>query len=251
MTDVTAAELEAACQALVRVQTTNLGLEVELPVLYPNGDFATVVVARSDSEFLVHDAGFADMALATSGAVITRKFRERLLALAAHYGCEFSNNRMMMKSPVAQLPLAVAVVANASRTIADQLLQMQNQPVFSFRQEVIERVKKFVGEQRVRANEPVYGRSGTEYSISAVVLDRRLSAPLAYIEAVKDADGVNKKFREFYDISLVPDIYADRIVLYDDNAHLRQGDLILLQDVSNVVRFSDAETRLRPFAEVD
>jgi hypothetical protein len=61
-------------------------------------------------------------------------------------------------------------------------------------------------------------------------------------------EGVNKRFREFYDISLVPSLCdMERIVMYDDAADLRQGDLLVLQNVSNVVRFSDAESRLRPF----
>jgi hypothetical protein len=75
-------------------------------------------------------------------------------------------------------------------------------------------------------------------------------ATIAFVEAVKDLEGVNKRFREFYDISLVPMMNdPDRIILYDDAAPLRQVDLIILQDVSNVVRFSDAESRLRLLAE--
>jgi hypothetical protein len=62
-------------------------------------------------------------------------------------------------------------------------------------------------------------------------------------------EGVNKRFREFYDISqMLFNPEPDRIIMYDDKANLRQGDLIILQDVSNVVRFSDAETRFRPMA---
>jgi len=244
-----ASELEAACRALVRVESSSLGLEVQIPVIYSTGDFATVVVAKSNESIVAHDAGFAAMTLATHGVKMSNRMRARIVALSKHYGCEFLDDRMSKVATHETLPLAVAVVANASRTIADQLLQTQNQPVFSFRQEVIERVKEFVGSKRVRENETVVGRSGTQYNIGAVILDRQQSAPIAYVEAVRDMDGVNKRFREFYDISLVPEMSErDRIVLYDDEAELRQGDLIILQDVSNVVRFSDAEARLRPLA---
>ncbi len=245
---LTARDLEAACRALVHVQRSNLGLEVQLPVIYPNGDFVTVVVTPHGDEFIVHDAGFAAMTLANHGVKTSPKLRARIDTLAKHFGCEFLNDRMSRVSPRDQLSLAVAVVANASRTIADQLLQTHPQPIFSFRQQVIDRVKEFIGSERVRENETVTGDSGTQYSIGAVVMDRQLSQSVAFVEAVRDMDGVNKRLREFYDISLVPSLNdRERIVLYDDEAQLRQGDLLVLQNVSNVVRFSDAESRLRPF----
>ncbi len=246
MTAVKASDLEAACRALVRVESSNLGLEVQLPVIYPNGDLVTVVVSEENGKIIAHDGGFAAMALATAGVAITHKMRARILSLSQHYGCEFLNDRMVKTSPLDHLPLTVAVVANASRTIADQLLLTHSQPVFSFRQEVIERVKEVMGAERVRENEAIVGKSGTQYNIGAVVLDKLLTAPVAFVEPVKDIEGVNKRFREFYDISLVPMMNdPDRIVLYDDRAPLRQVDLIILQDVSNVVRFSDAETRFK------
>lgn len=245
----TAESLEAACRELVRVERTSLGLEVQLPVIYPNGDLVTVVVTEENGQTIVHDGGFAAMTLATAGVVITKKMKARIAALSNHYGCEFSNERMVKVAKRDNLPLVVAVVANASRTIADQLLQSRANPLFNFRQEVIDRVKEYVGAKRVRENEAVIGKSGTQYSIGAVVLDGALRSPVAYVEAVKDLDGVNKRFREFYDISqLLFSPEPDRIILYDDKAHLRQGDLIILQDVSNVVRFSDAETRFRQLA---
>lgn len=139
---LSAKELEAACRALVSVEKSNLGYEVQLPVIYPSGDFATVVVAASGDQFSVHDAGFAAMTLANHGMKLSAKVRARIAALSAHYGCEFLNDRMSRLAPLDQLPLAVAVIANASRTVADQLLQLQHQPVFSFRQEVVDRVRE-------------------------------------------------------------------------------------------------------------
>lgn len=244
--------IEAACRALTRVTTSNLGLEVQLPVIYPNGDCATVVVVPHGDEVIVHDAGFAAMMLANHGMRLTGKMKARILQLSKHYGCEFANDRMSRVVPIDQIALAVAVVANASRTIADQLLHMPTQPIVSFKQTVIDRVREYVGSSRVRENEPVIGKSGTEYFIGAAVLDNQMSKPIAYVEAVRDIDGVNKRFREFSDISLVPDLQdMTRIVLYDDHANLRQGDLLVLQEVSNVVRLSDAKARFLPFVKAE
>ncbi len=249
---LTAKQLEAACRALVRVEKSNLGYEVQLPVIYPNGDCATVVVAPSADRWLVNDAGFAAMALANNGVRFTAKLKARIADLSKHYGCEFANQRMSRIATSEELPLAIAVVANASRTIADQLLQIHQQPILSFKQTVIERVREYVGAERVRENELVIGSSGTEYHIGAAVLDASGSRPVAYVEAVRDMEGVNKRFREFYDISLVPALSdMTRIVMYDDAADLRQGDLLVLQNVSNVVRISDAEAMLKPLTRLE
>ena len=125
---ITAEGLEASCRALVRVESSNLGLEVQLPVIYPNGDLVTVVVTEENNQIFVHDGGFAAMTLATAGVALTKKMRVRVAALSKHYGCEFSNDRMVKTATHDDLPLAVAVVANASRTVADQLLQTHAQP---------------------------------------------------------------------------------------------------------------------------
>jgi hypothetical protein len=249
---LTAQDLEAASRTLVRVDQSNLGFEVQLPVIYPNGDFATVVVAPDGDRFYVHDAGFAAMALANHAVRMTAKLKARVVELSKHYGCEFLHERMARSASHDELALAIAVVANASRTIADQLLQIHAQPIMSFKQTVIERVKEYVGSSRVRENEPVIGDSGTEYHVGAAVLDQTLAKPVALVEAVRDMDGVNKRFREFYDISLVPKLSdMARIVLYDEKADLRQGDLLVLQNVSNVVRLSDVEARLRHLASAN
>lgn len=249
MHSITADQLAAACRALVKVEFSSLGLEVQLPVIYPNGDLATVVVAEEGDHYVAHDGGFAAMLLAGHGVGMTNKLRAKVESLSAHYGCAFVNDRMVRRAEIDTLPLAVAVVANASRTIADQLLETRNQPMFSFRREVIERVKEFVGSSRVREDEEVFGYSGTPYHVGAVILDKTAATPIALVEAVKDRDGVDKRFREFFDISLSETMSApDRIVLYDERARLQQGDLIVLQKVSNVVRFSDAEARLKSLA---
>lgn len=251
MTDqITIEGLEAACRELVSVRKTNLGLEIQLPVIYPSGDLVTVVVAPFEGGFMVHDGGFAAMLLANHGVNLTSNSRAKIDVLSRHYGCLFLHDRMQKSASYDQLPLAVSVVANASRTIGDQILaEGRRQPLFSFRQEVIEKVKEFMGAQRVRENEEVIGKSGSSYRVGATILDKRQAEPVAFVEAVKDREGVDKRFREFFDISQVEEDQPELIVLYDDKASLQPGDLLVLQNVSNVVRFSDVKARLEQFNE--
>src|SRR4051794_37449580 len=102
LSQVTAKSLEAACRALVRAKTSNLGIEVQLPVIYPSGDCATVVVAPHGDQFTVHDAGFAAMMLANHAVRMTAKLKARIAELSKHYGCEFSNERMWRLAPADQ-----------------------------------------------------------------------------------------------------------------------------------------------------
>lgn len=70
--------IEAEARALISAHTTNLGVEVTMPVLYPNGNAVNVVVAAHAERYLVHDAGAGAMHLSSFGIAITKPLRGRL-----------------------------------------------------------------------------------------------------------------------------------------------------------------------------
>jgi len=233
----------------VSARQTSIGIEVEMPVVYPTGDCVTVVVTVDGGHYLVHDAGFGDMYLTSQGVSLTSRMSERLGNLAAHYGCEFINGRMSRRCTEDQLALAIAVVANASRTIGDQVFDAAKAPIFDYRRAVADRVRGIVGTSRVLENENFAGDSGTLYRVTAAILDKAEKNPTAFIEPIRDHDSVSRRFREFYDLSKNPEIAdAERIALYDDSKPWSQGDLIILRDVGQVIRLSDADQLLRELA---
>lgn len=246
---MTASELETAVRSLVSVTSSNLGLEVELPLAYPNGDTVVVTVASENEEFVVHDSGNGSSVIAAHGINLTQKLTVKLAEIAEHYGCEFVSGRMVRRVKFEDIAVAVAIVANASRSIGDQILTARHGPIIDFRTEALEILRSSVGSKRVRENEQLIGESGSKYSASAIILDSLGSRPISIVEPIKDHDAATKKFREFWDISENEDLeHLGRISLYDDRKNWASSDLVILQKVSNIVRMTDGAVRMRELA---
>lgn len=133
---LSASELEAIGQSLVAARQTNLGYEVSLPVVYPNGQCVSVVVNVAGGNYIVHDAGHGAMYLTDAGVSLTKQLSERLKRLADNYGCEFISGRMTRACNEKQLAIAIALVANASRAVGDQIFEQREGRLRDFRREV-------------------------------------------------------------------------------------------------------------------
>lgn len=238
--------LLALMQDLVDVREGSLGLEVELPVVYPTGETVVVTVAFEGEAYNVHDSGNGAAALSAYGLSITDNLAKRLVEIAAHYGCEFLDGRMTRRAQHTELPVAVAIVANASRSIADQLLAPRGAPIVDFKTEALQVLRESVGARRIRENERLLGASGFPYTASAVILSEDESQSLGLVEPIRDHEAATKKFREFWDIKENADLKRlERIALYDDRRQWSAPDLNLLQRVCNVVRLSDGVRRMQ------
>jgi hypothetical protein len=240
---VTPEEIEAAARAIVSARTTSLGIEVTMPVVYPNGDLVTVAVTVDGGEYVVHDAGFGAMYLNSAGVRLTRQLAHRFGELAARYGCEFISGRMTRRCSPEQVAMATVMVANASRTIGDQALEIRRQSESDFRAAVAERVRDIAG-TRVRENETVKGDSGRSYRIASLILDTSLSFPLAFVVALPNRAAVPDRFAEFFDIRRAHD-RVRRESVYDEGSDIRPEDLRFMQmdKTSEIVPFQ--QTRLR------
>lgn len=237
-------ELAAASRALISARRTNLGVEVQMPVIYPTGESVTVVVTVQGGEYLVHDAGFGAMYLTSSGVSLNQTLRARLAQLAIQYGCDFIDGRMSRRCSAEQVALAMVMVANASRTVGDQAIEARKRPIASFKRELIDLVTDMYG-ARVRPDEEVRGTYGTLYRVNAAILDSGQTSVVTFIEAVADESSVNRHFREFWDLSKSP-IYENvtRLAVYDSRRNWREGDLSILQTVSKIVPYLNAQMEL-------
>lgn len=122
-------EIECATRALVTARQTNIGVEITTPVMYPDGQCITVVATARDHGYLVHDAGFGAMNLASAGLRLTRGLSKKFADLAAAYGCEFVDGRMERYCSADQVAVAAVLVANASRTVGDEALAIHRSVV--------------------------------------------------------------------------------------------------------------------------
>ena len=183
MRSVTTEEIEAAARALITARQTNLGIELTMPVVYPNGQLVTVAVTIDSGRYLVHDAGFGAMYLTSAGIQMTKQLSQRLAHLAAQYGCEFVGARMQRHCDPDQIAIAAAMVANASRTIGDRALEARHQIESDFRVAVAEKLRS-IGGKRVKDNEQVKGKHGRLYRMPHVVLDASETRPIAFVMAL-------------------------------------------------------------------
>ena len=249
MRPITQEELESAARALVTARKTNLGVEVTMPVIYPNGQAVTVVVNVDGGDYIVHDAGFGAMYLTSAGIRLSKQLARRLVALATHYGCDFIENRMTRRCSVDHLAVAIAMVANASRTVGDQALEVRRRDERDFRKAVSEQLQAAVG-KRVRMRQEFTGQSGRKYQVGSIVLDRNLALPVAFVEAFANRATVPNHFMEFYDLGPVYE-GVSKISVYDPNEQFAEADLSLLRKVSEVVKFGQSQSRFSKLRELD
>jgi hypothetical protein len=240
---LTPEEIESASRALIVVRESPMGIEITTPVIYPNGECVTVTVTMEGAECVVHDAGLGAMYLTAEGTRIGRQLSARLAALAARYECEFIDGRMMRRCSTDEVAIAAMLVANASRTVGDQAVEVRRQSENEFRYAVSEEIRSLVG-SRWRENETFKGASGRSYRIGNVILDPAETEPVAFAFALSSRNAVPAQFTEMYDLrAALPRIANDSI--YDDAGDFRiREDGWLLEKVSVLIPFSELRSRI-------
>lgn len=247
-----ATAIKAAICNLTSVEVTNQGLEVTLPQMYHSGLSVAVIVSAERDGFTVHDNSYAAMLLANLGISPTQKLSEILRPQIAAYGCELNDLRVSKRcADISELGSAMTLVGCASRLIADQALKTDRSPLHDFKSSLLNKIVEAVGTARVRTNEEVSGHLGSKYRVSALILDSLLSKPVAFVEPIADREAIARRFKQFYDLKLTPD-HADieRIAVYDESNPIPAGDALLMQEVGNLIRFSDTATRFKAWATI-
>jgi len=237
-------DVEIAARSLIRGRQTNLGLELDMPIAYPDGSLATVFVAEANRSFYVHDNGMASQFLVLSNVRFDKKLRETLSQQVDQFGCELVDGRVSASGSSEELPLLIALVANASRTIADEARNVHYSRAQSFRRKVQDIVLEMVGD-RVRQKEEVYSTSGKRYRISNVLLDQEKRKPIAFIEAVPSPDVATRKVVEFLDLKDKYPEVACEAIYNDRRGILDQSDISILQKVANPVPWTHAKNRIK------
>ncbi len=242
--------LRSAICGMTTAVRINQGWEVTLPQVYHTGHAAMVVVAEVHDGFEVHDNAYAAMLVAQFGHSISTTAKVFIESAVSHYGCTLDGLKVFRRCVSAdELALTMVLVGCASRLIADQTLSAERTPIFDFRTQLVTRVTEIVGSKRVRTNEEVQGHLGARYQVSAVVLDEEEKRPVAFVEPISGKDAVARRFKEFYDISKNASYEGiARVAVYDDSKGISGSDILLMQEVSNPVRFTDAPKRFAQWA---
>jgi hypothetical protein len=236
-------EIEAGARALTSARKTALGVEVTTPVVQPNGECVTVLVAPEGDGYVVHDAGLGSMYLTSEGIRLTRETISRLSIVAARYDCQLQGGRMMRQCAPDDVPVSIMLVANASRSAGDMAAEARRQIEGQFRYVLTERVREIVGD-RLRENESFKGRSGTIYRVANTILDAQAREPIAFIVPLASRSSVATQFRELFDLQAAfPAVMRESV--YDESSDFRPAeDGWVLSQVGDVIAFGDLRMRL-------
>lgn len=242
MMDIAKLDIKGAICGLITVTETNLGIEVSTPVMYPNGDMATVVITQEDAELVVHDAGLGALHLIKHGMKINKLARLKISEAVNRYGCQFVANRVTRRTSTEYVGLASLTVANASRAVADEAVEIKRSLESDFREAVLNNLRDLVG-NRVRENETIKGKSGRAYRVPALILDQSEKNPVAFVSAISSRSTIPTHLTEFFDLkNAFDDIF--RKAVYDDSGDLREEDRLLMSQVADLVPFSQVKRRL-------
>jgi hypothetical protein len=244
--------LHSAICGMIDVVRINQGYELTLPQTYHTGHAAVVVVAETPDGYVIHDNSYAAMLASQFGHSIADSTRKFLVRAMRSYGCELEGLKVVRRcTNLSEVALASVLVGCASRLIADQILSADKVPIFDFRTQVITKVSEIVGIRRIRTNQEIHGHLGATYQVSAIVLDHKETKPVAFLEPVNGKEAVARKFKEFYDISRNA-AYAgvERVAILNDEKAISGSDVLLMQEVSNPVRFADTAKRFAAWATI-
>lgn len=238
----TAEEVENIARSLIQAQETSLGTEVSTHVCYPDGSLVRVVVLCQKGSIRVSDGSFGTLYLAKRGIKLVRQQVERLRISVLHYDCKLVGGIIYRDVDEARLADSIALVANASRALADYGTEFRRVSDSEFRLSVFDRLRGIVG-SRLREKEPVAGISGRSYKVGGVVLDKHQASPVAFVESFATRATVSDRFAEFYDLKKAH-VNVRMMSIYDDALDWPKSDLNLLEQVSSVIAFSKSQSDL-------
>jgi len=247
MNDIAQILLKETCNSM-SVFKSNLGYEVRMPSIYPNGEQLTVIIdERGESKIFLHDGGFAMMAVASLGMSFKNKYMKEILHHASAMGCEFKNGRVYRvcdKKTVAISAMAIANVCLFITSLAVKKIDKQD----DFTKKVRSALIKNFTDKAIKNKYKVIGHSGGEYEVTSAIVSNDNIIPDAIIEAVSSPQAVAFRFRHLYDIKMNPDYsMTDTIAVYDENENFSSSDLTLLQSQSNVVAYEQLMSRVSSY----
>lgn len=228
------------------VRAENDGVRVTTHCVYPSNGFVQVVVRGGKDTFFVSDEGGALQEIAAAGAEI-QKPDKQVQHLVAPMGLMISGGVIRSpQCPAESISVAVALVANASKEVADWFFdhaRIERQRNFR------ELVKKFLSAkfENVRHHEIIVGKSNKPHKFENLVLlpngVRMIFDPVIY-----DPASINARVVANMDVRQAEYENLSQHIVYDDSDNWKVEDLNLLQVGAEVIPFSKATSALKALA---
>ena len=224
------------------------GILVTTHCLYPSNGFVNVVVRGFGNTFSVSDNGGAIHEIEATGVTDIRPDKT-LASLVKAQGLTVQDSTIV--SPLVTLnalPIAIALVANASKEMAEWLFD--NSKIKRTR-DFKAMVKEFLHQTFDRnsfADEFVVGVSNKPHKFeNLIVLPNRRK--LIVDAVVADASSINARVVANMDVKMAGIPGLEQRIIYDDEEDWKPADLNLLQVGAPVIAFSKSATAIRNLAK--
>jgi hypothetical protein len=196
----TESAVEAAVGKLVTVRHSSIGTYVHLPIFYPSGAAATVLVSAEGRAFRVTDAGFAYREAELVGG--ERGFSRRTKRIADDLGLDVTSRTISAVASELQLAGTIADVAQASAAVANEIVaRVAGSLEVELAEHLAERLAAVFGGEKIDFDAKVPGASTRDWDVSAIV---RLDQRRVIFDAVSNnAAAVYATATKFRDIALL------------------------------------------------
>lgn len=218
--------------------------------MYPSNGSVQVYVSEVPTGFVVSDGGGAMRELVTAGAEFGKHQDEKCLHIAQAQGLKFDRGVVQAPTvPAGSLALAVIMVANVSKEIADQLFAAWKPK----RERDFKRLVREMLTHELRVNPTLgllYGKSNKHHKFDNVFTFP--SGKRAAVDAVvNDANSMNSRVLANLDVITSDTIErVSQAIIYDDSQPWKANDLSYLH-ISRVpiIPFSQAGRSLQGVLE--
>jgi len=232
------AAVKEAVGKLVTVSYSRRGTYIHLPIFYPSGAAATVLVSDEGSDFRVSDAGFAYREAELVGVELG--FARRAKRIAEDLGFEVSSRALSARANELQLAGTIAEVGAASVNIAVELVaRAADSTEIELAEHLQERLAKVFGAPNVDRDATIPGASTRSWDVSAIV---KIDSRRVIFDAVGNhAIKVYSTATKFRDIALLDNAPTTISVIRSVNEMgslyniLAQSGHVIQEDAANSV----------------
>ena len=245
-----ASEIKVRLDSLYSFVEVANGVRFNTHCLYPNNGFVKVVVLGAGNSFFVSDEGGAVRESEIAGASLDnpdRMFAKTLKAqgLQMHHAAIISQ-----QVSLDDLPAAIALVANASKEIAESIFDEWRLARNRNFKEMLRRFLKIEFSDKSVQEQSIVGTSTKAHSFDTVV--QFLDGSRLLVDAVlRDVKSINSRVVANLDVKQANHPQLSQSIVYDDEEDWNLTDLNLLH-VSNVpiIPFSKSQVALRQFVRI-
>jgi len=240
--------IQKALSDMFVVSERNDGVEVTTQCVYPSNAFARVIVHGGVDTFVVSDEGGALREIESAGGIVVKPDKV-LSPIVQRFGLQIANGTISAPPcGFANLGLAIALVANASKSSAEWLFEHTKiRPTENFKFEIAKLLRRDF-HQSVRSDTLV-GHSNKPHKFDNIIFLSG-SRRLVIDPVVNDRSSINARVVANMDLRAAEYEGLEQRIVFDDRQDWKIEDLNLLQVGAPVIKYSRAEEVIKRLASV-